>query len=453
MLVRVALVALALVAVSCASVESGAVLEQIPDGTEVADDEEATTADDEPSEAVESNAPGVDTEPEDQPVTTEAEAELFSELCEAELPPVGSRVEVTSSGNHIGEGSLDFATVDEMLVELPDNAVWVTADPSVPGGWYVVLERGSSVRVSVEGVVTAAVGDSPGLPPELSADGNPLSPFRHHDLFTDPLPDGRVVVEQSIAAALVQPTERNRHGALGDEIEAAGVEWVDTCTGEGQVIEVAETDVIEGISPLIADVDNDGQVELVVTLSNSTVGAWLAAYELDGTLVAESDPIGQGNRWRNQLGVGPFGPDGQIELISVRTPHIGGTVEAFRLVTTTAENGEEPGNPETISAFVPVAESPPGYTSHIIGETNLSLAIAVDANGDSIPDIITPTADRQRVVALTRTDELDGALQGWNIVGERPLNNELTGNIATQQVSPGTASLAIADGNILRIWR
>ena len=114
---------------------------------------------------------------------------------------------------------------------------------------------------------------------------------------------------------------------------------------------------------------------------------------------------------------------------------------------------DEDSSADPTGAFIPVAESDPNFTSHVIGARNLSLAIAIDATGDSIPDVVVPSANRETVFALTRTDVLDGDRQGWNVVGERALDNELTGNIATQELSPGAAALAIPDGDLLRIWR
>ena len=365
----------------------------------------------------------------------------FSELCNAEPVISGSRVDIDASGNRIAPGSINFNDIDEIEVELPDEGIWVTADPGSSGGWYVVLERGSAVRVGPDGTVTSSPG--PGaVPPELDAAGETQSPFRHHELFNNPIDDTRVVQYQSIAAALSGTTDFLTHGVLGDALEAAAIEWVDTCTGEAGRVEIAEPDVIEGISPILADIDSDGQTEIVVTLSNSTEGARLAAFELDGTSAGESEPIGQGNRWRNQLAAGAFGPSGEVEIIDVRTPHIGGTVQAFRQII------DDDGQPSLIQ----VAASDPNYTSHVIGTRNLSMGIALNVDSDSFPDVVVATADRSAIVAMTRTDDLDAALQGWNIVGERALTAALTSNIATQQTSTGRSAIAIADGATLRIW-
>lgn len=463
MRVWVALTVLAIIAAGCSSGDTASAVLDIDEPTAEVENNLLEAQDDQAnnelteSDAQESGSEGNDGTDEDTVELGDdsalTEPAPVSPLCEAAPVVPGTRPDVDSSGNRIAPGTIDFTTLDEIAVELPDDAIWVTADPSQPGGWYVTLSRGSSVRVSADGQVTSDAGPGAQLPPELDNTGTPLSPFRHHDLFNTPLPDTRVVVAESIAAALVQPTERYPHAVLGDAVEAAGVQWVDTCSGESGIIELDEPDVIEGISPILSDVDSDGQLEIVVTISNANVGARLAAFELDGTLTGESAPIGQGNRWRNQLAVGPFGPEGQVELISVRTPHIGGIVEAFRLVPAEIPEGDASTDETLPGEFIPVAESNPIYTSHVIGERNLSLGIATDVNGDGIPDVLVPSADRQSVAALTRTSELDGIQQGWNVVGQRELQNTLTGNIAAQEATPGTTTLAVPDGDILRLWR
>lgn len=452
-----ALLFLAVLAVACSSADStqlGADATPEESTTEdnsediagdiVDDDADDESLDDDASSTTETVAD----EPSDNAATDETNTEAVDEapgatvLCGAGEPLTGSRVDVLQSGNRIASGSTDFTQMDETVVELPDTGIWITADPTVAGGWYVVLERGSAVRVSPLGVVTTAL-DSGALPPEFSGDGVLQSPFRWHELFTDPIPDSRVVVLEDVAAVLATPTDFYQHGVLGDESEAAAIEWIDTCTGEAGRIEIPEPDVIEGISPMLVDIDRDGQTEIIVTLSNSSSGARLAAFELDGSTAGQSDPIGRGSRWRNIAAVGAFGPSGEVEIIDVQTPHIGGLVQAFRQI-----EDEELG-----PTLVQVAESDPRYTSHVIGSRNLSMGIGVDANDDSFPDVLVATANRNAIVAMTRTDELDSELQGWEIIGEQPLDNVLTSNIASQEEAAGRATIAVADGNILRIWR
>ena len=107
------------------------------------------------------------------------------------------------------------------------------------------------------------------------------------------------------AAVLTSPTSRYPHGVVGDEIEAASL-TIPMPDGQVEGIAViAEPVVIEGISPMRADLDGDGVEEVIVTLSDDDVGARIAGYHTDGTLAAEGPPIGLGSRWRHEIGAAP----------------------------------------------------------------------------------------------------------------------------------------------------
>ena len=56
-----------------------------------------------------------------------------------------------------------------------------------------------------------------------------------------------------------------------------------------------------------------------------------SGFDDDGHLVAEGPTIGQGYRGRHQIAVAPFGPNGELELVDVLTPHLGGIVEFYQL--------------------------------------------------------------------------------------------------------------------------
>ncbi len=89
--------------------------------------------------------------------------------------------------------------------------------------------------------------------------------------------------------------------------------------------------VLEGIAPIWADLDGDGVREILATLSDAIEGARVVVYAEDGSVIAEGPAVGQGNRWRHQIAVAPFGPQGELELAVVLTPHIGGVVEFYAL--------------------------------------------------------------------------------------------------------------------------
>jgi hypothetical protein len=169
----------------------------------------------------------------------------------------------------------------------------------------------------------------------IASDGNLV--IAHSDekvtLEIGALPDSRISVgANGLVSVLAEATDRYPHAVLGDRLEAGRIVVVDPATGSivGEAL-VAAPDVIEGIAAPWLDADGDGDEELLVTVSNGDSGARLAVFDREGDLVAESQPIGRGNRWRNQLGAGPIGPNGEIEVVDVRVPHIGGVVEYFRI--------------------------------------------------------------------------------------------------------------------------
>lgn len=382
-----------------------------------------TTSDAAPPATVDSAEPAIEASAEAQSVTSSCPGDGDNML-------VG-RTDITPSGNRLAPGSIDLLNVSVNATELPAPPTWIVPffasdDPCRPH-WYVTLANGSAVRVDPQGGITDA---GPATTPPLSTLDSVTSAYDALDQFDNPLPDSRVVSFGPWIAALVDPTDRYGHGVLGDRIEAAAVQVIDTVSGERNLILIDAPSVIEGISPMLIDVDqNDDDVpEVLVTLSNGDDGAWLALYDLDGTLRAQSDPIGQGNRWRNQLGAAWTAPDGTLEIVDVRTPHLAGIVEFFRL------NGNQ----------LELTASTDGYTNHTIGSRNLDLGILVDADTDKLPEVVLPTRDLGSLVIIDRVD--DAAVESGRI----ELDGSLATNIASQWIV-GQAWLAIGteDGRLL----
>lgn len=347
----------------------------------------------------------------------------------AELAPefTINRTDVTTAGNRVATGRGALTTTQPVDIELPARPVWVIAD--LNGRWFVTFDDGTATWVDLDGAVEPAP-DSITDPPELTASGI-RSAYRGQPLFDDPLADTRVVATDAIVAALVEPTKRYGHGVLGDAVEASRVAVVDRASGAEVRFGPAEPGVIEGISPILADIDGDGVDDVLVTQSSNRAGAWLAAYRADGTLLGESEPIGTANRWRNQMGVAAVGPHGETEIVDVRTPHLGGTVEYFQLID---------------GALVRVAASEPIFTSHQIGSRNLDLAVIADAVGDGQLDVVVPTSNRSSLVVLTRTDD------GVSEVGRLELNAPMTTNLATSTTGERLSFAVGLSDNRLRIW-
>ncbi|MDZ7701712.1 MAG: hypothetical protein U5J98_06390 [Halobacteriales archaeon] len=246
------------------------------------------------------------------------------------------------------------------------------------------------------------------------------------------LPDARIVAAApGTYAVLGGATTRYDHGALGDDIEAAELVVFEVADG---LVERSRASfdgaVAEGLLPIASELGGDEPL-LIVTLTDADRGARLAAFDLDGMRVATGPAIGTGFRWRHQLCVAPFAPDGTAELAVVKTPHIGGVAEFYR------RSGD---------ALELVAERA-GYSTHAFGSRNLDGALAGDLDGDGAIELLVPTQSREELAAIRRTP--DGTAEPWRL----PLPARLATNLAGVTTASGHAVVAAgtADGT-LHLW-
>lgn len=207
------------------------------------------------------------------------------------------------------------------------------------------------------------------------------------------LPDGEVTVgRRNIAAAwLVGPTDRYAHGVLGDAIEAEGVA-AETANGRRLELRLPADSVFEDRYPRLADIDGDGDDEILVVRSYLDRGAALAVIRArpDGlAIVAETPAIGLPNRWLNPIGAADFDGDGRIEIALVETPHIGGTLKIFRW----RDGG------------LRLAAAAPGVSNHAIGSRAFGLSAIIDVDGDGKLDILVPDRTRRKLLAFRFADD------------------------------------------------
>jgi len=204
------------------------------------------------------------------------------------------------------------------------------------------------------------------------------------------LPDGGVAVHPSpgIASAWYsQPTWRYNHGVLGDSIESGGLSVKD---GKGNVYtyQLAEDSVFEDITPRLADLDGDGRAEVITIKSFLDAGASLAIFGLRSgrlELIASTPPIGTSNRWLNIAGISDLNGDGLIDIATVVTPHIGGTLEIWSF-----KDGK-----------LVMTASKYGFSNHFIGSRNLDLSAVGDVSGDGKINITIPGAARRQLRIMT----------------------------------------------------
>lgn len=220
---------------------------------------------------------------------------------------------------------------------------------------------------------------------------------------------------------------------LGDDIEATVISLVETKPKPQLVTTISITagQVIEGIAPIWVDLNGDEERDIVVTLSDAGRGAQLVVFDDEGEMIAASEPIGQGFRWRHQIAVASFGPEGEMEVADVLTPHLGGVVEFFQVEGDSLE----------IQAQIE------GYTSHLLGSRNLDMAAAGDFDGDGMIELLLPNQALSELGAIQR---LDGdAIVDWVL----PLDGQLNTNVGATTLDDGSILVGIgrSDG-VLRVW-
>ena len=214
--------------------------------------------------------------------------------------------------------------------------------------------------------------------------------------FNDNKPIPHSVVAQSSGEGIVKAmlscgTDRYAHAVLGDAIEAACL-IVEDESGAVVQLDLPNHQVFEDLIPRIADVNSDGQNDVVLVRSGSRTGAALTVYSLTQTgsdkqltELAATPAIGTANRWLAPVGVADFNNDGVQDVAYVQTPHIGGILRVWSIV-----DGD----------FKEIIQSR-GYSNHSIGDTRVSTAKIQDVNDDGVMDIALPDQRRQKTVWIT----------------------------------------------------
>jgi hypothetical protein len=381
-------------------------------------------------------------------------------------------------GNRVVEGKLDIQNAEHIEVELEGEPEWVLAAPSDKGSiWAVVMDDGavqafdfsdgkleatniSPSRIHADSPPVLMIKDNepfilaPGIwnesllshPIILASSGRTVFIDNTGDLVfrvnekefarfeVNALPDARLLIDENERILLLTgPTEEYGHGALGDSIEASSITIVDTAgvPNISKVIDIPGGDVVEGIAPIWTDLNNDGDREIIVTLSNSKEGARLVVFDEEGNIVADGPDTGTGYKWRHQVAIAPLGPDGENEIVDVLTPHIGGIVEFYRW------EGDE----------LKVVTSLAGYSSHLAGSRNLDMALAGDFDEDEDLEVLVPLQNHLELAVLEHTNDR------VKVVADIELTGSLSTNIAAMNYENEKFAIGIGTSNdVLHIW-
>jgi len=381
---------------------------------------------------------------------------------------------VRPSGNRRLDGAGDVRAASP--VDIPaETPSWLVALPADGGSdWVVVSDDGSATRYRVaDGEATeresyeplahevpvirrtdAGIAPvrppatvSPTAPPAFADGGQTrLAIGVEGDLLVtrdgttervavDAPSDGRVVrVSDDRYALLGDATDRYRHRALGDAIEGGSLVVVDSRGTVETRREIEAPAVIEAQAPLAADLDGDGDRELLVPVSDSADGARIAAFAVNGGRLA-TGPI-HGSGWRHPLAVAPFGPGGEPELAVVRKPHVEHVLEFYRL---DADGGTVGG--------LSVDATLQGFRSHTYGSRTLDGALAADFDADGRVEVLVPTTRRTELAAVDRS--VEGAAIEWRLSLDRGLRTNLTG--VTLDGGGIAVGAGTADG--VRVWQ
>lgn len=384
-----------------------------------------------------------------------------------------------TEGNRYVSGSGNLPAQNPLDITLPGVPTWVVATPYKDGIiWYVTLENGDvhaylSSPNGISSVPSHPAELPPGMPPLLhtteqdaalvTAPNNSASRITHpvwlpqtnyrasilsngdveiigetgeliSSLPVNALPDARLLIDENERILLLtDPTNRYNHGVLGDNLEAASITLIETLpkVRVSSKISLPQNEVVEGIAPIWVDLTGNGQREIVVTISDLNLGAGIVVFSETGERLAEGSKMGQPYRWRHQIAAAEFLTGEEPELAVVRTPHIGGVIEFYRL---------EEGNLNLVAEL-------PGVTSHVMGSRNLDMSAAGDFDGDGSNELLVLDPSLSELIAVQRT--ADGAEFDWVL----PIEGTLSTNLAAVTLPDGDIALGLGrtDG-VLRIW-
>jgi len=252
------------------------------------------------------------------------------------------------------------------------------------------------------------------------------------------LPDGVIAFRKDgMKVWLDAPTMRYGHGVLGDAIEA-GALTIDFPDGAQRTLHLGDDAVFEDRIPRFADMDGDGDQEILLVKAYLNAGAALVLIEPGDAktppkIAAEATPIGTPNRWLNPVGVGDVDGDGKPEALVVITPHIGGTLTAY----------EWRGDQLVIDHEIY------GFSNHAIGSRELELSTVVDLNGDGMAEIVVPDAHRNDMTIVSFADASPRILARSRASGQivhRVVVHDLDGDTVPEII------FATSDHNLI-VWQ
>jgi hypothetical protein len=200
------------------------------------------------------------------------------------------------------------------------------------------------------------------------------------------LSDGRVATgDGAIARAwLADPTDRYRHGVLGDAIEAGSL-VIERSDGRIGTVTAGANAVFEDLWPRIVKLN--GVDRIVVVKSYLQRGSALAVIDAESMkIIAETPPIGHANAWLNPAGIADFDGDGTTDIAFVRQPHVAGLLQLWSW------------QDQQLKKVAEVRDA----SNHAIGSKAIGMSWTADFDADGHPDLAVPSLDRRslRLIAF-----------------------------------------------------
>jgi FG-GAP-like repeat len=235
-------------------------------------------------------------------------------------------------------------------------------------------------------------------------------------------------------AWLASPTARYPHSSMGSPIHAGSLHAISR-EGKAYQLTLPSQRVLEDLQPRLVDLDGDGRDEIIVIEADTERGAALVAYGLprSGTLLEErarSAYLGLPFRWLNPVGFADFDGDGKLDIASITTPHIGGTLTLYRYA------------PPRIEPFAKAMD----VSNHQMGDPNLQMHAILQLPGQR-PTVVVPDMSHRALHAL-RWEMMDGKAQWKELADVKPLPGRVN---YLMPLTTSSACAQLTDGSWWRI--
>jgi hypothetical protein len=262
-------------------------------------------------------------------------------------------------------------------------------------------------------------------------------------------------------AWLGSPTARYPHKALGSATHAATLHvLVDSAQGQQELVYTLPFNrVFEDLTVRLVDLDGDGRDEMIVIESDALRGSSVVVLGLREqpakttakttaksalhtaskpvtaiaiTEIARSAPTGGTFYWLNPVGVADFDGDGRLDIASVTTPHVGGTLNLYHY------------RPPLLEPFANVMD----VSNHRMGDPEQDLAVIVQLPGLR-PTVIVPDMSLKALHALRwEAADIKSTTGRWKELADVMA---LPARVQRMLPIPGGACVLLANNTWLRV--